>query len=85
MQEIAEPWINRRNEYIAQQEMLAQRSAGMRGMNYDPEESDYDEAYGPQDRVVRQSTPGENVGIIPDSDYDKQQANAEERRQRGEN
>ena len=81
MQGIADPFLNRRNQMIAEQEMLSQRNAGLMGVNYNPEESDYDEAFGPADRTVRQDT----FKKFEDSDYAQEQERIQDRRVRGEN
>ena len=83
---IADPYINMRNDMIAQQEMLAQRNAGLRGINYNPEDADYDEAYGPADRT-RRTVPSDGVhgGVPSESEYNNQQTIAQERRVRGQN
>lgn len=85
-QYIADPFINMRNDMIAQQEMLAQRNAGLRGINYNPEDADYDEAYGPADRT-RRTVPSDGVhgGVPSESEYNNQQTIAQERRVRGQN
>jgi hypothetical protein len=85
-QHIADPYLNTRNAMIAQQEMLAQRNAGLRGLNYNPEETGYDEAYGPADRKkVAGRNGGVAEGMAGYSDFSDQQANVEDRRVRGEN
>lgn len=81
MRPIADPWLNRRNEMIAQQEMIAQRNAGFRGVNYDPEEVGYDEAYGPADRT--RTALQSRVGLP--SDYERTEEDVQDRRVRGEN
>lgn len=81
MQEIAEPWVNRRNEYLAQQEMLAQRSAGLMGVNYDPEEAGYDEAYGPQDRTRKAL----DTRLDKPSEYGIAEERMQDRKGQGEN
>ena len=83
---IADPYINTRNAMIAQQEMLAQRNAGLRGLNYNPEESTYDEAYGPSDRKkVMGRKEGVAEGMGGYSDFADEQTDVENRRVRGEN
>lgn len=84
MRGIADPFLNSRNALIAQQEMLSQRDAGLRGVNYDPEESEYDEAYGPADRVSR-APAGEGDLTQPHREYDEQESSMIERKVRGEN
>jgi hypothetical protein len=83
---IADPFINTRNAMIAQQEMLAQRNAGLQGLNYNPEESTYDEAYGPSDRTKFMSRKGGVAdGMSGFSDFADEQTNVEDRRVKGEN
>lgn len=85
-QHIADPYLNTRNGMIAQQEMLAQRNTGLRGLNYNPEESTYDEAYGPSDRKkVMGRKEGVADGMAGYSDFADEQTNVEDRRVRGEN
>ena len=84
MEGISEPFLNMRNAMIAQQEMLAQRNAGLRDLNYDQEESGYDEAYGPADRVSR-APAGESAITQPQREFDDQETSMIERRMRGEN
>lgn len=81
MRPIADPYLNMRNQMIAQQEMLAQRNAGLMGINYDPEDAGYDEAVGPADRTrtALQSRLG-----LP-SDYERTEEDVQDRRVRGEN
>lgn len=71
----------RRDAQVEQQRMLAERDAGLRGVNYDPEETDYDEAYGPADRVRR---PLQHRLDIP-SEYGMMEERMHERRSLGEN
>jgi hypothetical protein len=71
----------RRDAYVEQQRMLASRDAGLRGVNYDPDETYYDEAFGPEDRVRR---PLQNRLDIP-SDYGMVEERMNERRAQGEN
>ena len=85
-QYIADPYINTRNAMIAQQEMLAQRNAGLQGLNYNPEEAGYDEAYGPADRKkVMNRKGGVADGMSGYSDFSDEQTNVEDRRVKGEN
>ena len=80
-QPIADPFINMRNAMIAEQEMIAQRNAGLMGVNYDPEEAGYDEAYGPADRTRK---PLDTRLDMP-SDYGKEEERMQDRRVKGEN
>lgn len=83
---IADPFINTRNAMIAQQEMLAQRNAGLQGLNYNPEESTYDEAFGPSDRTRFMGRKGGVAdGMSGFSDFADEQTNVEDRRVKGEN
>lgn len=84
MKGISDPFLNARNAFLEQQAMLAQRTAGLRGVNYDPEESGYDEAYGPADRVSR-APAGGGVLTDPQRSFDDQEAAILERKVRGEN
>lgn len=89
-QHIADPYLNTRNAMIAQQEMLAQRNTGLRGLNYNPEESTYDEAYGPADRTkvmgrIGSWNGGVAEGMAGYSDFADQQSHVEDRHVRGEN
>lgn len=82
-QPIADPFLNRRNQMIAEQEMLSQRNAGLMGINYNPEESDYDEAFGPADRTIRRIQP--HLPSSLSSDYISEEEKMQDRRVMGEN
>lgn len=81
-QPIADPFLNMRQQMLEQQAMLAERNAGLMGINYDPEESTYDEAYGPLDRT-RRARP-ESGSLLP-SDHSEKEMIVNERKVRGEN
>lgn len=80
-QPIAEPFLNMRNQRIAEAEMLASRNAGLMGTNYDPEQADYDEAFGPADRTRRTI----DTRLDMPSEYGREEERMQDRRVRGEN
>jgi len=84
-QHIADPYLNTRNAMIAQQEMLAQRNEGLRGVNYNPEESDYDEAYGPANRKRYVGGESGQGAALQNSQYFRIAEDVQDRRVRGEN
>ena len=85
MNEISEPWLNARNAYIEQQRMLASRNAGLGGINFDPDEENYDMAYGPADRVRRQPPASPDFQSSAENDFTGEEDRMHERRARGEN
>lgn len=78
---IADPFINRRNQMIAEAEMIASRNAGLMGVNYDPEQADYDESFGPADRTRRPI----NARLDIPSEYVETEERMQDRKVKGEN
>lgn len=80
-QPISDPFLNIRNQMIAETELLSQRNAGLMGTNYDPEQADYDEAVGPADRRRRPI----NARLDTPSEYVETEERMHDRKGRGEN
>jgi hypothetical protein len=80
-QPIADPFLNMRQQMLEQQAMLAERNAGLMGVNYDPEQADYDEAFGPADRVRR---PLQSRLDMP-AEYEAEGERMQDRRVKGQN